>query len=88
MLLLVVVVALTVVVVVEKEEEEEGDFELAGEEITRWLNNCCPSPLRLEGRKQLNANTGRCKNSLAVNCREKFHQLGQSVDVSVTAKPG
>lgn len=66
----------------------EGDFELAGEEITRWLDNCCPGPLRLGGGKQLNANTRRHQNSLAVNCGEKFHQPGQSVDVSVADKLG
>lgn len=76
------------VVVEDEGEEEDGDFELAGEEITRWLDNCCPGPLRLRGRKQLNANTRRYKNSLAVNCREKFRQPGQSVDVSAAAKPG
>lgn len=54
-----------VAVAVEEGEEEEGDFELAGEEITRWLDNCCPGPLRLGGMKQLNANTRRHKNSLA-----------------------
>lgn len=66
----------------------EGDFELAGEKITRWLDNCCPGPQRLGGGKQVNANTRRHKNSLAVNCGEKFRQPGQSVDVSVAAKPG
>lgn len=82
--MVLVMVAAMAVVVEEGGEKEEGHFELAVEKITRWLDNCCPGPLRRGGMKELNANTRRHENSLV---RKKFNLPGQSVDVTVAAKP-
>lgn len=54
----------------------EGDFELAGEEITRWLDNCCPGPPRLRGGKQVNANTRRHKKQFGGELRGKVPPAG------------